>query len=211
MPGPRNSRAKRRVSIQKEKTRVARKVSGSSSSSAESEPLPTPNERDDATIFAPRPRIASPSHSQGPVSTMEEHAVKQLEHRLSKLPLDDIPPIPQPCIHDPGNGPRVKDLIGFLKSPFSSEPSWDVEDCMAYHQQEVMDFLTTLLPFEQGVVSSARSHLPWLALTACRSFGTTERVKMRGYVPPVAASITLVIVCPRMNSNHPSVRERKRC
>ena len=151
MPGPRNSRAKRRVSIQKEKLKVARKVSTSSSSSTDSEPLPTPNDRDDAPIFAPQPRIASPSN--GPVSSMDEFEMKRLETQFAGFPLNDPPLLPQPCIHDPGNGPRVKDLMGFLKSPFSSQPSWEVKDCMAYHHQEVMDFLSTLLPFEQAVVS----------------------------------------------------------
>jgi hypothetical protein len=159
MPGPRNNKAKRKVSIRKEKARIARKVSATStasSSSAESvEPLSNSDDSitDTPLLFAPQPRIASPSNACGSFLSIDEYHSQHLDSQFRKVTLNEPPPLPRPCIHDPGNGPRVKDLMGFLKSPISSQPSWNVIDCMEYHHQEVIDFLLTLLPFEQAVVS----------------------------------------------------------
>ena len=185
MPGPRNKTAKRRVSMQKEKTKARRKVSatsavsvlstGSGSSGDSSEEVEIIQDEEDfepyTPLFAPQPRIASPSHGNAflhppfnfhPSNDVSYSPIQQLENQLSKASFapstgeDDG--IPHPCIHDPGNGPRVKDLMSFLKSAISSPPSWDVEDCMEYHHQEVFDFLITLLPFEQAVVSIGLIH-----------------------------------------------------
>jgi hypothetical protein len=65
--------------------------------------------------------------------------------------LDILPP--EPPIHDPGNGPRVKNIHVFLGSSFCSPPSMDDELCAEFAQEEMLDMLYTVLPRELALVS----------------------------------------------------------
>lgn len=68
--------------------------------------------------------------------------------------------LPTPCIHDPGSGPRIRNLTQFLQSPFAASPSLDVDDCRESYKRatELMDFLERMLPTEGALVRS----LPFL-------------------------------------------------
>ncbi|KAG2107738.1 uncharacterized protein F5147DRAFT_202066 [Suillus discolor] len=57
-----------------------------------------------------------------------------------------------PIIHDPGNGPRVRDVRGFLTSFFAQPPSLEDPLCAEFSQEEVLQMLCTTLPEETAIV-----------------------------------------------------------
>jgi hypothetical protein len=64
---------------------------------------------------------------------------------------DDTPYI---YIHDPGNGPRVRDTRTFLSSFFAQPPAMDDPLCAEFAQEEVLQMLMTVLPEETALVQS---------------------------------------------------------
>ncbi len=57
-----------------------------------------------------------------------------------------------PIIHDPGNGPRVRNMRAFLNSSFS-QPAWtDDPLCAEFAQREILQMLCTVLPEETALV-----------------------------------------------------------
>lgn len=57
-----------------------------------------------------------------------------------------------PIIHDPGNGPRVRNMRAFLDSSFS-QPAWlDDPLCAEFAQREILQMLCTVLPEETALV-----------------------------------------------------------
>jgi len=59
-----------------------------------------------------------------------------------------------PSIHDPGNGPRVRDVRAFLSSFFAQPPSLDDPLCAEFSQEEVLQMLCTSLPEDTAIVSA---------------------------------------------------------
>ncbi|KAH9948079.1 hypothetical protein B0H21DRAFT_806180 [Amylocystis lapponica] len=57
-----------------------------------------------------------------------------------------------PFIHDPGNGPRVRDARAFLASSFASPPSLDDPLCAEFAQDEVLQMLCSVLPMETATI-----------------------------------------------------------
>ncbi|OAX33764.1 hypothetical protein K503DRAFT_775249 [Rhizopogon vinicolor AM-OR11-026] len=57
-----------------------------------------------------------------------------------------------PSIHDPGNGPRVRDVRAFLSSFFAQPPSLDDPLCAEFSQEEVLQMLYTTLPEETAII-----------------------------------------------------------
>ncbi|KZT24959.1 hypothetical protein NEOLEDRAFT_1065960 [Neolentinus lepideus HHB14362 ss-1] len=57
-----------------------------------------------------------------------------------------------PCIVDPGNGPRVKDMDVFLSSSFAAPPAMDDPMCAEFARDEVLQMLLTVLPEEMAMV-----------------------------------------------------------
>ncbi len=63
-----------------------------------------------------------------------------------------------PIIHDPGNGPRVKNMRAFLDSSFS-QPAWtDNPLCAEFAQREILQMLCTVLPEETALVRPLLLH-----------------------------------------------------
>ncbi|KAJ6614668.1 hypothetical protein B0H10DRAFT_2221067 [Mycena sp. CBHHK59/15] len=62
--------------------------------------------------------------------------------------------LPQkPFIHDPGNGPRVRDTRRFLTSSFFAQPpALDDLLCAEFAQEEVLQMLCTVLPEETALI-----------------------------------------------------------
>ncbi|EGN94715.1 hypothetical protein SERLA73DRAFT_162822 [Serpula lacrymans var. lacrymans S7.3] len=61
--------------------------------------------------------------------------------------------VPQmPYIHDPGNGPRVRDTRAFLSSFFAQPPTLDDPLCAEFAQDEVLQMLCTVLPDETALI-----------------------------------------------------------
>ncbi|KAF5375404.1 hypothetical protein D9615_007991 [Tricholomella constricta] len=62
-------------------------------------------------------------------------------------------PTPQlPFIHDPGNGPRVRDTRAFLGSFFAQPPALSIPLCAEFAQEEVLQMLMTVLPEETALI-----------------------------------------------------------
>ena len=59
-----------------------------------------------------------------------------------------------PFIHDPGNGPRVRDAKMFMKSFFAQPPALDDPLCREFAQEEVLEMLKTVVPEETALVGS---------------------------------------------------------
>ncbi|KAF8890676.1 hypothetical protein BD779DRAFT_1416443, partial [Infundibulicybe gibba] len=58
-----------------------------------------------------------------------------------------------PYIHDPGNGPRVRDTRAFLSSSyFAQPPAWEDPLCAEFAQEEVLQMLCTVLPEETAMI-----------------------------------------------------------
>jgi hypothetical protein len=106
-----------------------------------------------------------------------------------------------PIIHDPGNGPRVKNMQAFLNSSFS-QPAW-VDDplCAEFAQREILQMLCTVLPEETALVSPLLFHPSCcenypisdsrvlsfhISRSAC---GTTRAGALGGFALPVFACI----------------------
>lgn len=102
-----------------------------------------------------------------------------------------------PIIHDPGNGPRVKNMRAFLNSSFS-QPAWmDDPLCAEFAQREILQMLCTVLPEETAFVRPLLLHplgfvnypisdsrVP--AFHIARSvYGTTRAGASGGFAPPV--------------------------
>jgi hypothetical protein len=59
-----------------------------------------------------------------------------------------------PFIHDPGNGPRVRDVKMFIKSSFAPPVAQEDELCQEFGQKEVLEMLMTILPEDTALVGS---------------------------------------------------------
>ena len=165
MPGPHNAKKKR----------VKKKKKGPSSSKthASTPSLTAPTIHDTVsdlsplvtllTLAAPGVHEAeriSPDHSEGVLP-------RGLDDPSSPVayygPTDDptLILLSNPIIHDPGNGPRVKDMRAFLNSSFS-QPAWmDDPLCAEFAQREILQMLCTVLPEETALVR------PFPPLTSC--------------------------------------------
>ncbi len=75
-----------------------------------------------------------------------------------------------PFIHDPGNGPRVRDAKMFMNSSFAQPPALDDPLCREFAQEEVLEMLKTVLPEETALVGSINKVSKRL-FTCCRLCG----------------------------------------
>lgn len=126
MPGPRNSKKAKKVRVKK---------CNKSTSVIEA--------------TAP-PESPPPVHELHPPSGDIPHTQRTpyLQDRR-----DDV--LPSTSIHDPGNGPRVRDVQAFLSSFFAQPPSLEDPLCAEFSQEEVLQMLCTILPGETAMVSVA--------------------------------------------------------
>lgn len=164
MPGPSNTKKKRKSQGKPQKKRSATKphplldahdsrCSSSSSSRSPSQHLLTP----------------PPIH----VITSATKKATLLDHGRGYFPEELVPQTP--FIYDPGTGPRVRDTRAFLTSRyFSQPPALDVGSrsscCMSFYsylnqiplcaefaQEEVLQMLCTVLPEETALVRDFHS------------------------------------------------------
>ncbi|KDQ54544.1 hypothetical protein JAAARDRAFT_182027 [Jaapia argillacea MUCL 33604] len=126
MPGPSNSNKKKKGNTKKRKSRTTRDVTPSEPAS----PLPQ-------SISPPLPPLPIDSQLQ----------------KYVDLDIDDSSVLPKaPCIVDPGNGPRVRDVAAFLSTSFAASPSYDDDLCAEFAQPEVLEMLCTVLPQEMALI-----------------------------------------------------------
>ncbi|KAJ6482917.1 hypothetical protein C8R47DRAFT_577324 [Mycena vitilis] len=128
MPGPCNSRKKRKSGGDK-RSKPRLSIESTSSSSTDSQHVQTP------------PPI-SPIHSP---KVVYQDDFGQEEYANEVLPQ-------KPFIHDPGNGHRVRDTRAFLSSFFAQPPALDDPLCAEFSQDEVLQMLCTVLPEETALI-----------------------------------------------------------
>ncbi|KAG1789498.1 uncharacterized protein HD556DRAFT_1243604 [Suillus plorans] len=128
MPGPCNSKKKKKAIAKKnkKKTTAIQATAPAEPPSLVHEVEPPPS---DIVCVAhePPPKLAAPH-------------VQELHEEVL------------PIIHDPGNGPRVRDVRGFLTSFFAQPPSLEDPLCAEFSQEEVLQMLCTTLPEETAIV-----------------------------------------------------------
>ncbi|KAH8114894.1 hypothetical protein DFH11DRAFT_1508075 [Phellopilus nigrolimitatus] len=96
--------------------------------------------------------INSREHAQHAEHQEPQH--QQPQHVTStSQPVQSIVPsapslLQNPFITDPGNGPRVKDTAAFLSSFFCPPPALDDAACAAFAREEVLTVLEAVLPRE---------------------------------------------------------------
>ncbi|KZT05292.1 uncharacterized protein LAESUDRAFT_656177 [Laetiporus sulphureus 93-53] len=166
MPGPRNMKKKKQVESKKAKR---------------NKPLPDkPTLETDACDVRSHPPASHHSHhasetsvpdtisnqvselqiwSQPPSDSPDDHVRRTTPYTYDMTYEDahldaDIPPIftKKPFIHDPGNGPRVRDTRAFLASTFASPPSLEDPLCAEFAQDEMLEMLSLILPEETALV-----------------------------------------------------------
>jgi hypothetical protein len=135
MPGPRNIHAKKK-----------RKCSGKKEKK--------PKQWLDATTAThTTSESRSPTLSPLPPFTPPQpYSFHEIAECLDSIVVEEVLP-KVPYIHDPGNGPRVRDTRAFLSSYFAQPPSLDDPLCAEFAQQEVLQMLFTVLPEETALVS----------------------------------------------------------
>ncbi|KAF7345096.1 hypothetical protein MVEN_01673200 [Mycena venus] len=132
MPGPCNSRKKRKSGNKRSKPRLS--LESTSSSSTDSQYLQTP-----------------PSISPVNTPKVANEDVRVFEEEESYA--SEVEGLPQkPFIHDPGNGHRVRDMRAFLSSFFAQPPALEDPLCAEFSQDEVLQMLCTVLPEETALI-----------------------------------------------------------
>ncbi|KAI0351652.1 hypothetical protein OH77DRAFT_1410795 [Trametes cingulata] len=153
MPGPRNQKKKKHTQNKKDKRPLPEPPTSSSKS-----PSPTPA----PATPPPPPVVAAAQHvSDDRIHDFNHQAEQDLYQKYPVVypPQEHIDeaPIPSallktPFIHDPGNGPRVKDPRAFLASRFAAPPSLDDELCAEFAEEAVLQMLCTVLPEETALI-----------------------------------------------------------
>lgn len=168
MPGPCNSKKKRKNQTKKEKRVKAVRVP--------SEPPPPPVES------RPSSPLASLSRSYSPLSEVEPNErykpirsqplrfndnsltttrpirspaskpprPERVEYEPQKHTFDAL--LQRPCVEDLGNGPHVNDISAFLDSRICAPPSLEDPLSAEFAQQEVLEMLCKILPEETAMV-----------------------------------------------------------
>ena len=144
MPGPCNVKKKQKSQAKKGKKRTQGRQSLNSQSCEPSPSFATDDQEDHCSLnihgTTPPNNHASPFIAKEIDSGIHGEVVLQT-----------------PYIHDPGNGPRVKNTRTFLTSYFAQPPSLDEPLCAEFAQEEVLQMLCTVLPEETALVRPSLS------------------------------------------------------
>ncbi|KAJ7088538.1 hypothetical protein C8R43DRAFT_1115216 [Mycena crocata] len=145
MPGPCNSKRKQKYGNKRSKPRLSLESTSSDFSTASS---------DSQHIRTPSP--ISPGQGHDPKVADDEPNVFPTEDaytRKNSYTQEDAYLPQKPFIHDPGNGPRVRDTRAFLTSSFFAQPPALDDPLRAeFAQDEVLQMLCTVLPEETALI-----------------------------------------------------------
>lgn len=167
MPGPRNSKKQKKIQAKKDKKKSSPRTEKSSQPHALPPPpglTPPPSIDSISTLYSEDSLIVKLYNSASiptlpyPIlshpSTPKYDDNDDLYENDDTYPEDARPSLPkEPFIHDPGNGPRVKNMNTFLSSPFAAPPSLDDPLCAEFAQEDLVDMLCQVLPEETALVS----------------------------------------------------------
>lgn len=173
MPGPGNIKKMKKAQNKKDKrTKGRSSLSAVDTPSSNDSSFDTSNEASlesadtaEHAPDAPIPTLRPPSPPESPKpSSILSHLENDVDTPSShESPLPSTPPeeeddptltfLKKPMmIHDPGNGPRVRDAPAFISSSFAQPPCMDDPLCAEFAQQEVLQMLRTVLPEETALV-----------------------------------------------------------
>lgn len=166
MPGPRNARKKKQT-----KTKKTQRSQGNARGDEDHDSQETHTTLNDTTrcsdCLPPNsilPHTIPPQNHRASITVIpQERALSTYDEDTKRIPRNpdhiqdsDIDPIPAlftkiPIIHDPGTGPRVRDMHAFLASSFASSPSLDDPLCAEFAQEEMLEMLSRFLPEETAL------------------------------------------------------------
>ena len=161
MPGPHNAKKKR--GKRKKKNHSSSKTHTSTSSLGA---YTTHDTVSDLSPLVTLLTLAAPVvHEVEGIFPDHYEKVLPQEHHAPSLPAVPYGPtddptlilLSNPIIHDPGNGPRVKNMPAFLDSSFSHPACMDDPLCAEFAQREILQMLCTVLPEETALVRSFTS------------------------------------------------------
>lgn len=152
MPGPSN--AKRKPAKSKKKKAAKSTVKPTVETTIVTEPSIIQSSNGSSSSPSPDLLLLTPP----PLSILSSSISIPDKHPPSSIPQLDLHHIEEvlcqkPFIHDPGNGPRVRDTRAFLASSyFSQPPALDIPLCAEFAQDEVLQMLCTVLPEETALI-----------------------------------------------------------
>ncbi len=164
MPGPTST--KRQQKIQKKKERVKKTRSELVPTSTSTALLALANLQQSSVFDPPPARVEDfasppayhhpddefppPSPSPSPSPSLSPSPPQPLRHRVIE-PIEP-PTLSMSFLHDPGNGPRVRNVREFLKSRFAAPASVEHEYCGLFMNDKVLEALRAVLPDEMAMV-----------------------------------------------------------
>lgn len=163
MPGPHNAKKKKRAQ-QRKKHRTNSKTHSSTSSTITQTTQSTVSDLSSPTLVTSLTSPASDVHGTENLRKDYCEGVHWLAQDTPSLPASPYGPIDDPTllllsnpiIHDPGNGPRVRNMGAFLNSSFSQPVSTADPLCAEFSRCEILQMLRTVLPEETALVCTFR-------------------------------------------------------
>ncbi|KAF9228079.1 hypothetical protein BS17DRAFT_745291 [Gyrodon lividus] len=142
MPGPCNTRRKKKLQSRREKKVISPQT-----------PLDIQLDHQPSTplLYEPEPSQLTNDNPLCPeYDTYHPH--ESPDPYDPPLDLHAQPPLTAPNIYDPGNGPRVRNARAFLTSFFAQRPAMDDPMCAEFAQEEILQMLCTVLPEETAII-----------------------------------------------------------
>ncbi len=168
MPGPRNSKKKKRAQVQREKEKRCKTTAKDAEDQhipyqpLRSQPLRYSYDKHILTAQDTQLHILSDEHStqrqpylHDSICVYDPQPAEVHELTLPEptcLPIDPAH-LARPCVEDTGDGLHVRDVLAFVfDSRLASPPSLDDALCAELVQDEVLDMLCAVLPEECATV-----------------------------------------------------------
>jgi len=157
MPGPRN--AKKKKHAQQKKKHATKTHTSTSSVTTQTTHSTAPGLSPPSTLVTLIPSTTPDDHGAENLCHDLREGGPWLDHDTPSPPLSPYGPIDDPTltllsnpiIHDPGNGPRVRNMRAFLNSSFA-QPAWTADPLSAeFAQREILQMLCTVLPEETAL------------------------------------------------------------
>ena len=102
-------------------------------------------------LFRSPPEAVAPATEWPSESLQHSHYTPFAQEHAEEPPIHPLL-LKTPLIHDPGDGPRVKDTHAFLVSRYAAPPSLDDPLCAEFADEAVLQMLCTILPEETAMV-----------------------------------------------------------
>ncbi|KAF8637164.1 hypothetical protein AX17_003068 [Amanita inopinata Kibby_2008] len=153
MPGPSNNRRRRKATSKTRKNNTKKSCKSKTEFDEKAaERLHELSQQLDESSPPSSTRSPSQLLTPSPVPYQRTYEQQKDWENLYAFEEDQFLP-PTPYIHDPGNGPRVRDTRAFLSSSFfAQKPALDIPLCAEFAQPEILEMLRTVLPEETALI-----------------------------------------------------------